>query len=269
MSFLQSCDKRTFVVDKIVVFIYFAFMNTNLNDKADRNSTEVLSASLAALKAANLAAATQHASLPSPFGSKEEKIYNPPEGEMTGFQHLKAGTEPVQSRDEAGTHAGTANVPPSPKNTRPNPATHSKLDDLPPEVYAKLLRLIETKTFDEAIDAATAPRPHGLGIQTSRSSLERLAKRHRASLIARQRDDSAAALSEILKNAAATDEEFARAAVHLMRFHLLRHAMAERTDDDKMLMLSRVLDRLRAADFAERRLRLAESKLQKTEPKSP
>ena len=244
-------------------------MNTNANDKTDRKPATPPLTVLEALKAADIAAAAKRQLIASTLHLKDEEVYKLQKGEMTGFQHLTAGTEPVQSRDEAGTSAGTATSASPKKNPRPNPATHSQLDDLPPAVYAKLLRLIETKTFDEAIEAATAPPPHGLGLHTSRSSLERLAKRHRASLIARQRDDSAEAVSEILKNATASDEEFSRAAIHLMRFHLLRHAMVPRTSSDEMFMLSRVLDRLRAADFAERRLRLAESKIQKTDPKSP
>jgi hypothetical protein len=108
-----------------------------------------------------------------------------------------------------------------------------------------------------------------MGIQTSRSSLERLSKRHHAAMLARQRDDSAEAASEILKNASASDEDFSRTTVHLLRFHLLRHAMTDKTSPDQMFMLSRVLDRLRAGDFTERRLRLAESKAEKPTSKSP
>jgi hypothetical protein len=241
-------------------------MNMNAIDKSEGK----MKSARKALTAAEILAVSNHLIATSVVSrSNEVKVYNSPEGEMTGFQHVKAGTEPVQSRDDADTPAGTDSAASSTKNSRPNPATHSQLDDLPPDIYAKLLNLIETKTFDEAIEAATAPPPRGLGIRTSRSSLERLAKRHRASLIARQRDDSAAAVSEILKNATTSDEEFTKAAVHLMRFHLLRHAMVQKTSADEMFMLSRVLDRLRAADFAERRLRLAEAKLQKTDAKSP
>lgn len=231
------------------------------------------------------------------LSEKVEKGNTSSDAGMTGNQHLRAGTEPVQSRYEPGTQpvlsrdeaeisAGSPNVPmiqkwiascpPQQANSTlpkkklpPNPATHSALDDLPPDVLSRVLHLIETKTFDEALVQVTARPPYGLGIQTSRSSLERLWKRHRAAIIARQRDDSAEAAAQILKNAAVSEEEFARTTVHLLRFHLLRHAMTEKTTADEMFMLSRVLDRLRAGDFTERRLRLAESKMQKSQSTSP
>ena len=231
------------------------------------------------------------------ISQKAEKVNNISQAGMTGNQHIRGGTEPVQSRYESGTPPvrprDQAEIPPGSrkaailqkwlescsttepaasipkKQPNPNPATHSKLDDLPPEVFAEVLHLIETKTFDEALVHVTARPPHGLGIQTSRSSLERLHKRHRAAMIARQRDDSAEAAAEILKSATVSDEDFSRTTVHLLRFHLLRHAMTDKTSPDQMFMLSRVLDRLRAGDFTERRLRLAESRVEKPSSKSP
>ncbi|MGZ5545690.1 MAG: hypothetical protein ACXWIU_13545 [Limisphaerales bacterium] len=221
---------------------------------------------------------------PAESVSDVEKLNTSVASDVPRFQPLQAGTDQAKEGYKGGTEAvqiestSSPACPPAepPKDTKksnpspkPNPATHSKLDDLPPEILAKIIHLLETKTFDAAILEVTAPEPYGLGINTSRSSLERLASRHNTAQLVRDEEESTSYAIDLTKNVSASDDQISRTTVRFLRHRLLKKSMSNKSSSAEILTLAKSLDRLQAADFAERRLRLAEARLKiGSEPKS-
>jgi hypothetical protein len=198
-----------------------------------------------------------------------------PQADIAESQPLTAGTQPERSRNAAGTEpeysAHSAETPPShsgsPRANRP--ITESPLDDLPPETQAAILHLLETLSLDAATLEITATPPYGMGIATSRSSLYRFLRRHKTATETRRRQQEAAATVKILSEAKSAGE-ISITASHLIAIRLLETAIVENSDPNHLLSLSKAFDRLRAAEYSERRLRLAEEKAKsKSSPSVP
>jgi hypothetical protein len=138
---------------------------------------------------------------------------------------------------------------------------------LPVETQAIILEILERLSLADATIEVTSLPPYGLGIETSRSSLDRFHRRHVTARILRARSE-AGRTAKLLTEAKAS-EDFSGAATELMKVRLLETAAAPDANPNHLLALSRALDRLRAFEFTERRLRLAEAKSQGRTGASP
>ena len=263
-------DEYSFKVDLEFILNYFLCMNAEQSNSSENDSKTRLLELLRARAAGSIGPCASPDWLPN-----VEKLNVDVVSDVPGFQPLAAGTEPAQSRYEGGTkavqtqgEAGTSRHPiesptgPKPASPRKsNPATHSKLDDLPPEVLAKIIHLLETKTFDAAVLEVTSAEPYGLGIKTSRSSLERLFDRHRTAQLVRDEEESTTHILDLAKNSSASEEQISRTTIRFLRHRLLKKSMSNRSSSAEILALAKSLDRLQAVDLAERRLRLAEARI--------
>jgi hypothetical protein len=177
---------------------------------------------------------------------------------------------PSPSRSSPTSHMShTSHASPSSGDTTQNQAQTINLEDLPLPLQSKILELIDSSTLDSATLQITTRQPYGLGIKTNRSALYWFHKKHEAAKLAAHRDEAGRHAAELLKNADATDADFSRATQHLIKLRLLETAMCEKTDANAILALSKSLDRLRAADHAERRLQLAEKKAEPQNKPAP
>lgn len=206
----------------------------------------------------------------TPTFKKVEKEHRFYADETTGNQPLIAGTPPGTSRDDA---EMPAENPTYPAGTNPNTShkrsvTESPLDELPPDVQAVLLRLLEEHTLEQATLRITTKPPYGMGIATSRSSLHRFLQRHRNLTATRHRQQIAAETAKLV-SASISHGDLSSTAGHLIELRLLEAAASERADAQNLLALSRSLDRIRAIDQAERRLRLLEQKSKTTQIPQP
>jgi hypothetical protein len=200
---------------------------------------------------------------PKPYStslfSKVVDMETPISADLTGNQPLAAGTSPECDRNFAETPpknpARSAGTP----KERKRRVTESPLDDLPAETQQLILQILERCTLNEATAEITS-KSYGLGIQTSRSSLHRFFERHKVAKITSHRRQIAAEAAKILAESK-NHGDLTSTAAHLIELRLLETAVAERPDAQNVLALSRSLDRLRSIDLAERRLRLAEQKL--------
>lgn len=188
----------------------------------------------------------------------------------TGNQPLTAGTPSGQSRDEVEPPSGN---PTCPAGTNSNTSTkrsvtESPLDELPPDIQAQLLRILEEHTLEKATLEVTAKPPYGMGIATSRSSLHRFLQRHKDITATRQRQQLAAETAKLVSASIALGD-LSSTTAHLIELRLLETAASERPDAQNLLALSRSLDRIRAIDQAERRLRLLEQKARTTQVPEP
>lgn len=165
------------------------------------------------------------------------------------------------------TETDTKHSPPFQNETAPppppDPEPNIDLESLAPELQRKLLDILESTTLDAATLQIVSKVPYGLGIKTNRSALYRFLKKQDAVKLAARRDALARDAAQILQNADATDAEFSRATSHLIKLRLLEATMSEKTNPTAILALTKSLDRLRAADHAERRLQLAEKKAER------
>jgi hypothetical protein len=191
------------------------------------------------------------------------------------YQPLTGETQPEPSRNEAGTQpeysdhsAGTDKPQPSTETNlsnvsssknRKRPITESPLDELPSETQAAILKLLETLTLDAATLEITATPPYGLGIATSRSSLYRFHHRHTKATKIKTREQDAAETAKLIAEAKSAGD-LSHTATHLIALRLLETAIVEDSNPSHLLALSKAIDRLRAVEHAERRLRLAEQK---------
>jgi len=228
---------------------------------------------LAVMQSAESAASTIN-----PKGNSTKKPHEQniaPKAEMTGLQPLTVGTMPGQCRDDAGTAtehpagiAGTTSTEPNPRLKPKRSPTESPLTELTPEIQARILELLDIYSLDRATLEITSAPPYGLGIDTSRSSLDRFHRRHKNALLAREREQRASETARLVAEAK-TMEDIPDVARHLIELRLLESATTDNANPSHLLALTRALDRLNAARFAERRLRLAESKAAQPRANSP
>jgi hypothetical protein len=190
------------------------------------------------------AIAEKATTIQSPYSAKHEPL--------TSETSLK---QPQNNRETNPKHSTS-----SPQS---NPAETINLDELSLDLQSRLLDILDSTTLDEATTKITVTKPYGLGIRTNRSALYRFHKRHKSAELTARRDDAARNVAEILKNAEATEADFSRATAHLIKLRLLEATMTERPNPNTILSLTSSLDRFRAADHAERRLRLAEEKAER------
>jgi hypothetical protein len=217
-----------------------------------------------------------------------------PKRQPTGNQPLSPGTDPVQDRyipprtgteeepaldssthnrsplpTPADTEAAAAPTPDSPPLPTPEPEPkaeiptasqliHTDLNDLPASTREKIIELVERNTYEIVTQLVTAPMPEGLGLKTSKSSIQRFVERHRREERIRQREQASRDAKELLASAAAP-ETLTAAASCLIRHRILRFMNAD-GGFGNVHELARTLRLLSATDQAERRLRLAEAK---------
>jgi hypothetical protein len=203
-----------------------------------------------------LAAAASAFDPASATADKKESHENAELAKQTALTHE---TEVKQSETEAKYSTAFQNAQPA-TPPPPEPEECVGLETLPPELQRKLLDILDSRSLDAATLEITSKVPYGLGIKTNRSALYRFLKKQDSVKLAAHRDALARDAAEILQKADATDADFSRATSHLIRLRLLEATMCEKTNPSAILALTRSLDRLRAADHAERRLRLAEKK---------
>jgi len=189
--------------------------------------------------------------------SKVEQENFSPQADLPGNQPLPAGTPPVQGRNDDDTPPEHSAHSAGTSRARKRLANESPLDDLPSETQAIMLHILQTHTLDEASLEITAKPPYGLGIATSRSSLQRFLERHNAAKITRHRQQVASEIAKLI-GASKSLGELSLTAAHLIELRLLETAISEKSDPQSLLALSRSLDRLRASEHSERRIRLAE-----------
>ena len=191
------------------------------------------------------------------------------------YQPLADGTQPEYSRNTAGTqpeysdHSAGTNGAESPAENRSTdvsrsanrkrPITESPLDELPAETQAAILALLESLTLDAATVEITATQPYGMGIATSRSSLYRFHQRHTKAKKIKTREHDAAETAKLIAEAKSAGD-LSHTASHLIAIRLLETAIIENSNPSDLLALSKAIDRLRAVEHSERRLRLAEQK---------
>lgn len=190
------------------------------------------------------------------------------------YQPLSAETQPECSRNTAGMQpeysghsAGTDGSPSLPENpstgasscsNRKRPITESPLDELPAETQAEILRLLDSLTLDAATVEITATQPYGLGVATSRSSLYRFHQRHTRAKKIKIREHDAAETARLIAEAKSAGD-LSHTATHLIAIRLLETALIENSNPSDLLALSKAIDRLRAVEHSERRLRIAEA----------
>jgi hypothetical protein len=222
--------------------------------RAAENATAIQSTSGAQPENASLTAGTtEHQPLTS--GTRPERSRN------------TAETQPEYSGHPAGTNGSQSSTENSSTNAaqtsnRKRPITESPLDELPAETQTAILSLLESLTLDAATIEIIATRPYGMGIATSRSSLYRFHQRHTKAKKIKSREHDAAETAKLIAEAKSAGD-LSLTATHLIAIRLLETAIIEDSNPSDLLALSKAIDRLRAVEHSERRLRLAEQKVTK------
>ena len=199
---------------------------------------------------------------PEPVPTTTEKKTSHENAEVAKPTGLTNETEVRQGETTAEYSAPFQNAAPA-TPPLPEPEPSIELESLDPELQRKLLQILDSTTLDGATLQITSKVPYGLGIKTNRSALYRFHKKQDSAKLAARRDALARDAAEILQKADATDADFSRATSHLIKLRLLEATMSEKTNPSAILALTKSLDRLRAADHAECRLRLAEQKAER------
>lgn len=267
----------TFKVDTICGIVNTVPMDTNnQNDPASEglNLSDPRHQLIYALRLRLIALRAAEPTAPDKSTSHAQPENTPPQAGTAEYQPLSAETQPEHSRNTAETQpeysghsAGTSDPQSAPtdagapsSNNRKRAITESALDELPADTQAAILQLLDALTLDRATLEITSKPPYGLGIQTTRSSLYRFHKRHTTAKITRTREQDAAETAHLLRNAKSAGQ-ISHTAIHLIAIRLLETAVLGNSNPSDLLALSKAIDRLRAVEHSERRLRLAEQKV--------
>jgi hypothetical protein len=145
----------------------------------------------------------------------------------------------------------------------------SPLDRLPAPIQEHILDLLEDRSYDCVKNILARPKPLGLGFKTSVGALHAFYYRHRTDHL----DDTREMLEEqsnyLLAQAGGNDENFVKAAKHLFKRRLLETTLSPVSKTAELRALFGILDRIKSAELAERRLQLAEKKAETEKPSAP
>lgn len=235
----------------------------------------------------NLTASLQRSDTPSPqseISNLKFEIpnapFHPENRNAQENQPLATGTPAEQPRNAPGTvrnEAGTqrnipehsAHIPnePPPQTKAPFTPREVKLSSLSAAEQEHIYNLLASHTYEQTIAILAEPPPRGLGIKTSNGSLCRLREKMYARLAAdvhRLRHESVAqAFPDLPANASRL-----QVAAGLVEARLAEAALQPDLGVIGLKMLVENLNKLRAADLAERKLTLAEKRLAAAAPKN-
>ena len=193
-----------------------------------------------------------------------EKIANPAEAEKTGSQAENQALTPVKLTEiqrkelekELELLSATSDGRPSPLEWTPR----SPLDQLPNRDQHWLKDLLDDHPYKTVKMIIAQPRPAGLGVRTSITSLHRFYYRFRSEDIDEHHDILRQQVDHILAYVEDDDKKFSDASKHLLKRRLLETTLSPHSTTEEIAAIHAILDRIKSAELAERRLQLAEQK---------
>jgi hypothetical protein len=191
----------------------------------------------------------------------------PPPSDQASDPRLNPVCDPSQDASDASTDASSKTSPDQDSaqaheeylaQMLRESTSRSPIDDFPPERQQQLYELIIEHPYTHVAQMIAQPEPIGWNFQTSDTSLKRFKKRYDKKL---EREALASAHREAeqtVQQTGANEQTYTDATRRLLKIRVYRNAADPKGSEDKLELLTRLLDRQRRTDLAERRVQVLE-----------